>query len=189
MKLIITLLTLSCVVLASCGSSETKTDSPKPELETKIDSVSSTTMPKESQENIKENTATKSGQSRGIEINPSDDPAKIIAKIDDYLVSSAQYTVGASGGIQNCTVTITNSLPDVSFQKVLVEVSIQKDDTLIIKTDYYTVINIDPGMSKLVKIPNTLQGTKVITRIIKIKSNELTKGEWVLAGSRFVAPD
>lgn len=189
MKPIVLFIISSSLILSSCGTAETKADPSQPEFEIKTDTTGNAILPKVSPENVNENTSAKSDQSRGAVTNSTEDPNSIIAKIDNYLVSSAHYNVGASGGIQNCTITITNNLPDVTFQKVMVEAIIQKDDGKEISTDYYTAINIEPGMSKLIKIPNTTQGSKVITRIIKIKSNELTKGEWLLAGTRYVAPN
>ncbi len=171
-------------ILASCGNAETKADPSQPAIEIKTDTNTKITVPTILPDSANENTSAK-----GATTSSSEDPTVIITKIDNYLVSSSHFTVGASGGIQNCTITVTNKLPDVTFQKVMVEAIIQKDDGTEISTDYYTTINIEPGLSKLIKIPNTTQGSKVITRIIKIKSNELTKGEWILAGTRYVAPN
>ena len=176
-------------ILASCGNAETKADPSQPAIEIKTDTTTNTTVPKIPTETANESTSAKGDPSRVATTSSSEDPTVIITKIDNYLVSSSHFTVGASGGIQNCTITVTNKLPDVTFQKVMVEAIIQKDDGTEISTDYYTTINIEPGLSKLIKIPNTTQGSKVITRIIKIKSNELTKGEWILAGTRYVAPN
>ena len=171
-------------ILASCGNAETKADPSQPAIEIKTDTNTKITVPTILPDSANENTSAK-----GATTSSSEDPTVIITKIDNYLVSSSHFTVGASGGIQNCTITVTNKLPDVTFQKVMVEAIIQKDDGTEISTDYYTTINIEPGLSKLIKIPNTTQGSKVITRIIKIKSNEMTKGEWILAGTRYVAPN
>ena len=127
---------------------------------------------------------TKTGQTRGIETTPATGNNEILAHIDKHLVSAAQFTASA-GGITNGTVSITNTLPAASFQKVMVEVQIRSADGGELRTDYYTAINIEPGGVKMVKIPNS-PGTKIVTRIIKVKSAELTKGEFVLAGDQFV---
>lgn len=180
----------SAFILASCGNAETKADQSDTAIERKTDTTAAIATPKTSDENINSVTSGKADQSwSAAGATLPTEPNEIIARIDEHLVSAAQFTVGPSGGIQNCIITVTNNLPDITFQKVIVEVTIQKDDGGLVKTDYYTAINIEPGMSKVIKIPNTSQGTKVITHIVKVKSTELTKGEWVLAGSHFVAPN
>ena len=190
MKLIILFLISTSIILTSCGNAETKADQSDTVIERKKDTTAVTDAPKVSDENINSVTSGKAGQSQNVtRATSTTEPNEIIARIDEHLISSAQFTVGQSGGIQNCIITVTNNLPDITFQKVLVEVTIQKDDGGLVKTDYYTAINIEPGMSKVIKIPNTSQGTKVITHIVKVKSAELTKGEWVLAGSHFVTPN
>lgn len=111
------------------------------------------------------------------------DPEDIIANIDSYVVTNAKFTAVSGGGFTDCIVTVTNTLDDATFQKALVEVKIKKQDGAAIKTDYYTVVNIEPGMTKNIKIPNNNQGVSVHSSVIKIKSAELTNGEFVLAGN------
>lgn len=116
---------------------------------------------------------------------PKDD---ILKKIDDYLVSKASFSAPENGieGISNATVTIENTLPDISFQKAMVEVSILLADGTEYRTDYHTVINLDPGTAKVVKIPTTTRGVSIHAHIIKIKSKELTNNEWVYTGNQYV---
>lgn len=113
---------------------------------------------------------------------------KILANIDQYLLSSAVIPDNTSNaeGFNGATVKIENTLKKTSFQKIMVEVSILLADDKEYRTDYHTLYNIEPGSIKTIKIPNTSRGSKIVSHIVKVKSNELTKGEWVLTGSRFV---
>jgi hypothetical protein len=175
MKPLIPILISFIIIMASCKGGENKADPSDQSLEPKTDTATTTPAPAEPGKK-----PAPSGQSRGIELT---EPADILLKIDAHLVSSAKYTANPGGGISDCIVTVTNTLPDVTFQKALVEVVIKRDDSIIVKTDYFTVINIEPGMSKVIKVPNNSQGSKVTTAVVKVKSTELTNGEFVLAGT------
>ncbi|MBL7724947.1 MAG: hypothetical protein JNK27_12400 [Chitinophagaceae bacterium] len=113
---------------------------------------------------------------------------KILANIDQYLLSSAVIPESTSNadGFHGAAVKIENTLKKNSFQKIMVEVSILLADDKEYRTDYYTLYNIEPGSIKTIKIPNTSRGSKIVSHIVKVKSDELTKGEWVLTGSKFV---
>ena len=183
MKFSLLVIILAAAVLASCGNAETKADQSDTAFDKKADTLSTTTIPVE---NATAPVTDKSAQTKNVVPNG---PNEILANIDKHLVSAAKYTVGSSGGILNCSVTVTNNLTDVTFQKALVEVSIQNDAGSPLNVNYYTAINIEPGMTKLIKVPNNSKGTKVVTTIVKVKSTELTNGEFVLTGSHFVAPE
>lgn len=163
------------IILASCKGGENKADQSGEELAPK---PTNDTIAMPAQPDTK--PAAPSGQSRGIEMT---EPNEILASIDKHLISSAQFKPVPGGGITDCIVTVTNTLPDVTFQKALVEVTIKKEDGSIVKMDYYTVINIEPGMFKIIKVPNSSQGSAVSTAVVKVKSTELTNGEFVLAGT------
>lgn len=185
MKLLGAVIIFLAIIWASCGSAGTKADTSEINIETITDTTAADT--KNPKENIPINKTKIDQSNQARAALPSTEPAEILAKIDSYLASAAQYTVQPSGGIVNCSVTVTNNLPDVTFQKALVEVSILNNDGSVIKTDYYTIINIEPGMSKVFKVPNSTHGSKIATSITKVKSSELTKGEWVLSGKHFVS--
>lgn len=120
-----------------------------------------------------------------IKTTSSDD---ILKHIDEYLVSKVTFQpMGSEGGINNGIITLQNTLPDVSFQKVLLEVSILTDNDQEYRTDYYTFMNIEPGETKMTKMPKSSRGTKVISRVVKLKSEELTKGELLLVGNKIIA--
>lgn len=169
-------------IACACGGAENKAD-PTPFDKSNPDTPD--TIQKMPDEKAPDNTTVKSGTARGLSTEPSD----ILANIDSYLVSKPEYPPpAASGGIVNGMVVITNTLPDVTFQKAIAEVSILLPDGKEYRTDYYTVINIEPGGSKTVKIPNTTRGVTVLSHIVKVKSLELTNGEMVLVGNKYV-PD
>lgn len=123
-----------------------------------------------------------------IPVEKKSGPGDVLANINKYVVSTPTFNplTPGSEGISNCTVTIHNTLDNTSFQKVIAEVSIILADGKEYRTDYYTVVNLEPGDKKLVKIPNTTRGVKVTSRIVKVKSTELTNGESVTVGNGYV---
>lgn len=109
---------------------------------------------------------------------------EILSKIDQYLVSKPVFTAQASGDIVNATVTVRNTLKDITFQKAIVQVTITGADGKELGNDFYTIQNIEPGDIETIKLPTT-KGTSLKTRIVKVKSNALTNGEMVLTGPHF----
>lgn len=115
-------------------------------------------------------------------------PNEILANIDQHLLSKVSFSEqSVGGGINNGIVTIRNTLPDVTFQKVIVEVSILTETNEEYRTDYYTFQNVEPGDSKSAKMPKTSRGIKAVSHVVKLKSNELTNGEMILVGNKFAA--
>jgi hypothetical protein len=179
-KILIHLLIVSSlIILVSCRGAENKAAVTVP-----LENKKSDTDQKKPDERIQDNTTTKSGQTNIPGFSSSSKSNDILANIDKYLISSAQFTATAKGGIADGTVTVQNTLTDITFQKAYVEASILKENGQEYRTDYYTVINIEPGGNKVVRIPKAAQGIKVVTHVVKVKSNELTNGEMVLTGSR-----
>jgi hypothetical protein len=175
MKRSIHWLVSAVVLFASCKGGDNKADTNTPELPEKTDTVvAPVSAPKKPTD-----TVSTSGQARGITVT---DPSAILANLDKHLTTAVQFKPVAGGGFTDCVITVTNTLTDATFQKALVEMSVKRDDGSVIKKDYYTVINIEPGMSKIVKVPNFNLGTSVTAAVVKVKSAELTKGEFVLAG-------
>jgi len=174
-------------ILASCGSAETKADPtlvPVEKNDPATDTVSAATTQPSTKENINDKLTKTSGQARGITTEPSPGGNDILANIDQYLQITPQYTVSPSGGFTGCMLKVTNTLNDASFQKAIIELSILKADGSLLRNDYYTVINIEAaGGFKMVRVPDNKQGAKLVTHVIKVKSNELTNGETVLAGT------
>ena len=191
MKNITVVIILAAIVLTSCGSTETKSDVSTTVIENKMDTANvmeAPKVPKVPKENKTDSPSAKVGQTRNVVGNPLPGKNDILAHIDQHLISIPQYTSSPSGGFTNCSVKVTNTLTDVTFQKALIELTILKQDGSLLRTDYYTVINIEPGGgTKNVLVPNINQGVKIVTHIIKVKSNELTNGEFVLTGSHFIA--
>ena len=166
--------------IASCNGIATKADDDK--------------KPIENNEPGKMDTAPNSANSsssvnlpNSTSLQPTTDPKTILANIDQFLVSRSiiPETTLNTEGISGAMVTIQNLL-NSSFQKIIVEVSILLADNKEYRTDYYTLYNIEPASTKTIKIPNTSRGVKIVSHIIKVKSNELTNGEWILTGNRFV---
>lgn len=165
------------IAMASCKDAATKAD--------QSDTSSSKAERQENtnDEKIQDNAPVNSTTADSIILNK---PGDILANIDKYLVSKPVYPVSINGGIVNGEVMIENTLTDATFQKAIVEVSILLPDGKEYRTDYYTVQNIEPQTTRTVKIPATTRGVSVLSHIVKVKSAELTNGEWVLVGRRYV---
>jgi hypothetical protein len=102
----------------------------------------------------------------------------LLANIDKYLVSTLAYPDPG-------TVTIQNTLTDITIEKAYIEVNLVKDNGET-RTDYFTVINMEPGDSKVIKITNPMQGTTASSHVVKLKSIELTDGELISVGSKYI---
>lgn len=168
------------VIIAGCNGIATKAETDE--------------VPNEKNETSKLNTDLNSNNKSSsvtlpdsTSLQPTTDPKIILANIDQFLVSRSiiPETTLNTEGISGAMVTIQNSL-NFSFQKIIVEVSILLADDKEYRTDYYTLYNIEPASTKTIKIPNTSRGVKIVSHVIKVKSNELTNGEWILTGNRFV---
>jgi len=160
-------------VLASCSNSSPDN--------TQVDSTKNKTG-----KNVLDNGSNISGKSNSSFKNKKDQ-TDILVNIDKYLVSKPVYTiVEPNGGIINASVTARNSLNDVTFEKAIIEVNILMADGTEYRTDYYTLLNIEPGLSKTVSIPNTTKGTIVESHIVKVMSTQLTNGEFILVGMHYV---
>ncbi len=172
--------------IASCGGAETKADSSDTLDKKKPPTSSQPQTQPVTEEKIPDNTPAPSAKTRGGVIGPENN--EILAHIDKYLVSKADFPAPpASGGIRNATVSLQNTLSDITFQKAILEVSILLPDGLEFRTDYYILQNIDPGDVKTVKIPNATRGNSISSHVVKLKSTQLTNGELILVGSNYVA--
>ena len=165
---------LTALFISSCGNADKKNDDTVEPLTDTITRIPVDTPATVTETPVRPTPKPKSG------------PGDVLAKIDQHLVTTPTFTATGSDGITNALVTIHNSLQDASFQKAIIEVSILLADGKEFRTDYYTVVNLAPGDSKVVKIPNTTRGVKVTSRVVKVKSNELTKGESVTVGNGYV---
>lgn len=179
----IRILAIAAIFLAACRGAENKADTkPNKEVDTTTTIVVQQTQPAEGNK-------PETPVDRSPEVAPPPPPPKktpnpdIISRIDDHLISTSNFTPGPTGGITNASVTVKNTLSGITIQRALLEVSIRNADGSEVKTDYYTVINLEPGGSKLVNIPNTTKGSKMVLHIVKVKSDQLTNGEFVLSGS------
>lgn len=117
-------------------------------------------------------------------IGASPDNNEILARIDQYLVSKPEFQANASG-ISNAVVTVKNTLTGTTFQKAIVEVNAHDANGKMIRNDFYTIQNIEPGDLETIKISAIPKAASLTSHVVKIKSNELTNGEMVLAGTHF----
>ncbi len=180
-KTFVFLLPVTIILIASsCGDVSSKDENKA--NNNLVDSASRTSVTS-LHDDINEKSAVESGN-----IVVKNIPNEILANIDQHLVSKVSFSEPpVGGGINNGIVTIKNTLPDVTFQKVIVEVSILTESNEEYRTDYYTFQNVEPGDSKSAKMPKTTRGIKVVSHVVKLKSNELTNGEMVLVGDKFAA--
>ena len=148
-----------------------------------VDTGTTTTIP-EKLNNIPSAPATGRSSKTNAPEKPSSGDPDFLKNIDKYLVSTPTFSV-AGGGISNGTITIKNTFPNATIQKAFLEVTYLKADNSQVRSDYFTVINLDPGESKQVAIPHVPEATKIIAHIVKVKSNELTNGESVMTGAQY----
>ncbi|MBL0152611.1 MAG: hypothetical protein IPP93_03635 [Chitinophagaceae bacterium] len=109
---------------------------------------------------------------------------RILTNIDTYLVPKAVYT-SDHDGIRGATVTLENTLEDVLFQKAFVEVKFLSAEGLELRTDFLTYQNIEPGDIKTLKVNDMLRASVMQVKVVKLKSEKLTRGEMILVGERF----
>ncbi len=169
------------VLLASCGGAETKAD---PEITEKNAPAAESSADEKMPGDNPAAAAPVSPKPDSADLKPETN--EILAKIDQYLVSTPVYTApAAGGGIINATVTVKNMLADVTFQKAIVEVTIIAADGNVLRNDYYPIQNIEPGDVETIKLPNVPKAASLVCHIVKVKSNQLTNGEMVLVGTHF----
>jgi hypothetical protein len=176
------LLTIIAANLSSCGVADNKPDPASaikpPNTDTSkaesVEKIPAATPP--SVNDIPIPTAVKSPVSN----------TDILTNIDNYLVSTHQFDPVANGkeGINNGSLTLENKLSGISIQKAYIEASIRLADGTEFRTDYYILQNIEPGESKMVRIPTSLRGTSIVSHVVKVKSEQLTGGELKLTGKR-----
>lgn len=172
-KIILVIITVAGINLfISCGNAETKADVSDTVSKKNTDTVAANSTPKP-----QDGMATRSVNADSIVSNI--DKKNILANIDKYLVSKFASPVPGA-------ITVQNSFTDISVQKIIVEVSLVKENGDEVRTDYYIMENIEPGGSKSVKINIAAQFAKANCHIIKLKSDELTDGELIMVGSKYV---
>ena len=171
MKRIILLLMISAglVVLQACGGTETKVD---PEAGREFD----TTNLSDNAGRPTEETVTPAPSRDTPGTSGAEEKHKILRNIDKHLVS----TQSASDRI-----SVENTLADVAFQRVIVEVDELDASGKITRTNFYQLINLEPGSTKVVKITPPDPSAKVNLQIVKAKSDQLTGGEMILVGDRY----
>jgi hypothetical protein len=175
------LLTLIVLNLSSCGEADTRPDAASAVKEPNTD-----TSKAESVEKIPAAVPPVNDISISTTVTSPASNTDILTNIDNYLVSTHQFDPVANGkeGINNGSLTLENRLSGISIQKAYVEASIRLADGTEFRTDYYILQNIEPGESKMVRIPTSLRGTSIVSHVVKVKSEQLTGGELKLTGKR-----
>ncbi len=157
----------------SCGGAETKID-PR-------DTIRNNDSAAPVQEQVADDKVPSAEPRSGAVDNPINNPKnsernEILRNIDRHLVSSQSASD---------RVTVENTLPDVSFQRIIIEVSELNESGEPTRTNFYQVTNLESASRKVVKITPPTAGARVDIHIVKAKSTELTKGEMILVGSRY----
>lgn len=175
------LLTIIAANLSSCGEADSKQEPAsvvkQPNIDTsKAESVEKIPAAAPSDNDIPISTTVTSPASN----------TDILTNIDNYLVSTHHFDPVANGkeGINNGSLALENKLSGISIQKAYVEASIRLADGTEFRTDYYILQNIEPGESKIIRIPKSLRGTSIVSHVVKVKSEQLTGGELKLTGKR-----
>ncbi|NOT52624.1 MAG: hypothetical protein HOP10_15275 [Chitinophagaceae bacterium] len=122
-------------------------------------------------------TIKKEATARSID-SDNNDRNTILANIDQYLISKPD--------ISTATLTVENSLKDATIIKAYAEVTMVDAAGKNLRTDFLILEHIEPGESKSVRMPDVSNAVKVISNIVRLKSDELTNGETILVGSRYV---
>lgn len=179
MKVLTTIILLgSILVLNSCGGKADKKD----DAAATDKSAPATSAPSPDQISTSLSPATKTDSAN----KNFPDNNEILAKIDQYLVSTPDYKAPAAGnGLVNATILVKNKLSGVTFQKAIVEVNILAADGSPVADDFYTIQNIEPDDTETIKLPNNSKGASIKCHVVKVKSAELTNGEMILVGDHF----
>lgn len=180
-KISIFLFTVIAFNLSSCGEADTKPDSASA-----IKQLNTDTSKAQSVEKIPAVAPPINDIPIRTTLTSPASNTDFLTNIDQYLVSTHQFDPVANGkeGINNGTLTLENKLSGISIQKAYVEASIRLADGTEFRTDYYILQNIEPGESKMVRIPRSLRGTSIVSHVVKVKSEQLTGGELKLTGKR-----
>jgi len=164
------IVTLVAITLFACNGAETKADNGTPEDKSEMKGLE--TVP---EDKMPENQPAASAQPDTLASSTGGN--EILSKIDSYLVSKNDLAKAA--------VTITNTLSNISFQKAIVEITFLDANGKAIKSEYFTIQNIEPGDIETIKLAPPEKTVSLETHIVKVKSNALTNGQMVLAGTHF----
>lgn len=173
----IIIITAACGII-SCGSAATKADqeeSSKKEVDQPGDTGTAVMQPDTHQ---LRSDAPGAVSTRSAPTGENE----IIAHIDRYLVSTASFDPAPSPGIHNGILKLENTLRDISFQKVWVQANVLSDKNEVLRSDFYSFSNLEPGETDSQRLPEYSQGVKIEAFVIKVKSEQLTNGETLVVG-------
>ncbi len=108
----------------------------------------------------------------------TNDKDAILANIDQYLVSKTS--------IADATLTVQNTIKDATINKAYAEVKVMDANNKVLRSDFLILENIQAGDSKSVRIPNVSGAASISSRIVRLKSDQLTNGETINVGSLYV---
>ena len=129
-------------------------------------------------------TGTSAGDTES-NIKPIKNNSFALSKIEQFLVPTPVYTPLPGGGFKDASISLTNKMSNATFQTAFVEVTVLNADNSPYSQNFYTVVNIEPGETKIIPIPNQSKGSKIELHVVKIRSLELTNGEAVLTGVHY----
>ena len=135
--------------------------------------------------NTKEENPNPPGPNRDDDSIPVKKDPGVLAKIDNYLVSVPKFVAGPNGGISQATITVRNTMSNASFQRVTLEVTQLASNGSVIDIAYHNLVNLEPGDSKQVSLPDNPKVSKIISHVVKVTSKELTNGESVATGAGY----
>lgn len=112
------------------------------------------------------------------------DNNEILSHIDQYLVSTPQFTKGPNG-LSNATISIKNNLEAITIRKAIVQVTALTADGKMVRDDFFDIQNLEPGETETIRVPAATGAVSLLAQVVKLKSNELTNGEMILVGTHY----
>lgn len=171
MRSFVLLLSIVSIFFVSCGSNKKEKDEINSSKNKETDTMTGTGSA------VNEPTPLpKESSPRSVD-SGNNDKHEILSHIDQYLISKPS--------LSNATLTVENTIKDAKIIKAYAEVSILDANDKNLRTSFLILENILPGDSKVVKIPDVSGGAKIVSNIVRLKSDELTNGETILVGSRY----
>jgi hypothetical protein len=135
--------------------------------------------------NAKKEKTNQTGPNRDDDSRPVKKEPGVLANIDNYLVSVPKFVAGPNGGISQASITVRNTMSNTSFQRVMLEVTQLASNGSVIDIAYHNLVNLGPGESKEVSLPDNPKVAKIISHVVKVTSKELTNGESVITGAGY----
>jgi hypothetical protein len=117
------------------------------------------------------------------ETNNAGAPTAGVPERDEILKNIDRHLVARQTASDR--ITIENTLTAFDFQRLLIEINETDASGAIVRSNLYTVTNLEAGTTKVLKITPPRADVKVEIQIVKAKSEDLTGGEMIIVGSRY----